>query len=94
MVAIIDVNRLGQRGETMLGWNTGAMQIAHALRLERCRNRRSQLDEVRDAFIRPRTPTCRSVSLRKPKKVTLQCFRDQPAGTAKRSIRTAEAAYR
>ena len=24
LIAIIDVNRLGQRGETMLGWNTGA----------------------------------------------------------------------
>ncbi len=24
LVAILDVNRLGQRGETMLGWNTGA----------------------------------------------------------------------
>src|SRR5947209_1753776 len=24
LVAIVDVNRLGQRGETELGWNTGA----------------------------------------------------------------------
>src|SRR5215467_5735497 len=24
LIAIIDVNRLGQRGETMLGWNTAA----------------------------------------------------------------------
>ena len=51
MVAIIDVNRLGQRGETMLGWNTGAYAArARAFGWNAVEIDGHNLDEVRDAF--------------------------------------------
>ena len=41
LTAIIDVNRLGQRGETMVGWNTERLRRAGAgVRLARDRDRR------------------------------------------------------
>lgn len=51
MVAIIDVNRLGQRGETMLGWDTGAYAArAKAFGWNAVEIDGHNLDEVRDAF--------------------------------------------
>ena len=39
VVGILDCNRLGQRGETDLGWNTAAYEArAKAFRLERHRH--------------------------------------------------------
>ena len=41
LTAILDVNRLGQRGETMVGWNTDAyVQAGRGVRLARDRDRR------------------------------------------------------
>ncbi len=51
MIAIIDVNRLGQRGETMLGWNTGAYAArARAFGWNAVEIDGHNLDEVRSAF--------------------------------------------
>ena len=51
MIAIIDVNRLGQRGETMLGWNTGAYAArARAFGWNAVEIDGHNLEEVRDAF--------------------------------------------
>ena len=53
IVAIIDVNRLGQTRETMLGWDTAGVRAAdRGLRLERDRDRRPR----RRRRSRPPTP--------------------------------------
>ncbi|HVF84500.1 MAG TPA: transketolase [Abditibacteriaceae bacterium] len=62
MVAIVDVNRLGQRGETMLGWNTGAYAArARAFGWNAVEIDGHNLDEVREAFHQAQNsdlPTC------------------------------------
>jgi transketolase len=51
VVAIVDVNRLGQRGETMLGWNTGAYAArARAFGWNAIELDGHNLDEIQAAF--------------------------------------------
>jgi transketolase len=63
LVAILDVNRLGQRGETDLGWNTAAYAARarafgwHAIELDG--HDLSAIDAAyREALGRPEQPTC------------------------------------
>ncbi len=56
LIAIIDVNRLGQRGETMLGWNTGAYAArARAFGWNAVEIDGHDLEEVRQAFAQAET---------------------------------------
>ena len=59
LIAIIDVNRLGQRGETMLGWNTADLRRAGPRRSGGARSRSTATTSPRSTppSSRPRPPT-------------------------------------
>lgn len=62
LICIVDVNRLGQRGETMLGWNTGAYaRQAQAFGWRTLEIDGHNLEEIDRAYTQaagsPRTPT-------------------------------------
>ena len=58
LTAIIDVNRLGQRGETMVGWNVACMPSgrARSVACDRHRRSRRRADSTRPTTRRRKRP--------------------------------------